>query len=492
MNRKGRLPRLLQNWLSQVGILLGGLCFVTGLILLALDFQTSHSTPYFGLLVYMVVPILLSGCLALIVAGIIWTLWRDHKGTGAPPRLTIDLQDRTTLTRLFFLGVVGVVIVTVSSVATYRAYHFTESVEFCGKTCHQVMKPEYTSFQNSPHSSTSCAKCHIGPGAEWYVHAKLSGLYQVYSTMFNKYHRPIETPISNLRPARDTCLTCHWPSKFFGAVLRTWTHFMPDKENSPWTVKMLLNIGGGDPSHGLIHGIHWHMEGVNTVEYIATDPKRAVIPWVRVTDQKGNVTVYETTEKKQRIAADKVAGMATRRMDCLDCHNRPTHRYLSPNEAMDLALSSGDIDRTIPSIKATGAKLLATVYTNEVQAQAAIAEGLTKAYPQHPKLAETIRALQSVYGRNFFPEMKVRWEAYPNHIGHKISAGCFRCHDGQHVSPSGATIRKDCTICHTILAQGAGLDPEGLAQKGLEFKHPEDIGDAWQTDRCDSCHSGAP
>jgi hypothetical protein len=490
--RENRLPRLLRNWLSQAGIVLGGLCFLTGVILLAVDFQTKHASPYFGLLLYLVVPMLLSGCLLLVVAGVVWTMWRERKGLAALPLLTIDLQDRTTLTRLVITAAAFLIVVAVSAVATYRAYHFTESVEFCGKTCHQVMKPEYTSFQNSPHSNTSCAECHIGPGAEWYVNAKLSGLYQVYSVLFNKYKRPIETPISNLRPARDTCLACHWPSKFFGAVLRTWTHYLPNKENSPWSVKMLLNIGGGDPAHGMIHGIHWHMEGVNTVEYIAADARRTEIPWVRVTDQKGAVTIFQTTDEKLRLAPEKVAGVTPRRMDCLDCHNRPTHRYLSPNEAVDLAMSSGEIDSSLPSVKETAAKLLAATYTNDVQAQAAIADGLSAKYPDSPKLADTIQALQRVYGRNFFPEMKVRWEAYPNHIGHKISAGCFRCHDGLHVSSTGATIRKDCTICHTILAQGASVNPEGMSQKGLTFEHPEDIGDAWQTDRCDTCHTGAP
>ena len=487
---------LLWNWISLAGILLGCFAFITGTILLVLDIQQEQPHPYFGILVYGIVPLLITGSLCLVVAGMAWTAWRRKRLGAEIPLPTLDLRDRATWTKLFVFSGVFVIFVAVSVVATYRTYHFTESVEFCGKVCHKVMKPEFTTFQNSPHSKTTCTTCHIGPGAEWYVRAKLSGLYQVYAVLLNKYHRPIETPVVNLRPAKETCLTCHWPQKFFGAVLKTWTTYLPDEKNSPWTIKMLLNIGGGDPAHGMIHGIHWHMEGVNTVEYIASDRKRSVIPWVRVTDQKGNTTIYETKDPKEHLAPGQAETLPKRRMDCLDCHNRPSHRYLSPYQALDISLFEGTLDRTIPNIKLTAAKLLVGKYDTEAQASDAIARGLREKYPQHPKLDETIKEVQAIYSRNFFPEMKARWDEYPNLTGHKITGGCFRCHDGQHKSQSGATIRKDCTMCHTILAQGPGTESDlqsGLAPaKGLEFKHPEDIDDAWKTDRCDTCHTGAP
>lgn len=485
---------LLKNWVSLTGAFLGVASFLAGTILLIIEILEKQTHPYFGLLVYGLIPAMISGSLFLVAAGMVWTFLRRRKHGGDVPLPVIDLGNSATLRRLFIAGCVFVVFALVSSIATYRAYHFTESTEFCGTVCHTVMKPEYTSFQNSPHSRTTCTTCHIGPGAEWYVRAKMSGLYQVYSTALNKYHRPIETPVENLRPAKDTCLTCHWPQKFFGAVLKTSTTYMPDKKNSPWTIKMLLNIGGGDPAHGMIHGIHWHMEGVNTVEYIATDRKRSIIPWIRVTDQKGKVTVYQTTNKKERITQEQADTLPRRTMDCLDCHNRPSHRYLSPYQALDTSMSAGLIDPTIPDIKTTAAKLLVGEYTTDAQAREAIAKGLREKLPQHPKLDETIKEVQAIYSRNFFPEMKVRWTEYPSLTGHKITAGCFRCHDGKHVNESGATIRNDCNLCHTFLAQGPGTekDLKGLAASGEEFKHPEDIDDAWKTDRCDSCHTGAP
>jgi hypothetical protein len=483
---------LLKNWISLAGILLGGFSFIIGAILLVIELQQKQTHPYFGLIVYGMVPALIAGSLFLVAAGMGWTAWRRKK-LGAEINLpVIDLGDSRTLKQLFGLCCGFFVFIAISSIATYRTYHFTESTEFCGKICHTVMKPEYTTFQNSPHSRTTCATCHIGEGAEWYVKSKMSGLYQVYSTLLNKYHRPIETPVESLRPAKETCLSCHWPQKFFGAVLKTSTTYLPDENNSPWTIKMLLNIGGGDPAHGMIHGIHWHMEGINTVEYIASNRARSVIPWIRVTDQKGNITIYETKKKEERLTPDQTTTLTKRKMDCIDCHNRPSHRYLSPYQALDIALFEGKINSSIPNIKTAASKLLVYKYETEAQAHAAINKGLREKYPDLKELDATISEVQRIYSRNFFPEMSVRWAEYPNLIGHKITAGCFRCHDGEHVSTSGKTIRKDCNLCHTILAQGPGAQLDAMTSNGLEFKHPEDIENAWKTDRCDTCHTGAP
>ncbi len=483
---------LMRNWISLLGVLMGGGALLVGLIMVVVDATNGDLSAYFGVFTYLLIPLFVVACGAWVILGMVVTHYR-MKRNGTVPRLpVIDLGDRKTLARIAVLGLVGSVLLAGAVVVAYRAYHFTESVEFCGRVCHIVMKPEHTAFKQSPHANTSCAECHIGSGADWFVKAKISGLYQVYSVLFNKYHRPIETPVQNLRPAKDTCLACHWPTKFFGAVLRTWTHYGSDAENSPWTIKMLLKIGGGNPAHGQIRGIHWHMEGVNTVEYIATDPKRMRIPWVQVTDQSGKVTVYRTEDKNLAITDAQAATLARRSMDCIDCHNRPAHTYRPPNELLDTAMSAGRLDSRIPSIKAVTAKLLAASYQTEAEALLAIDRELRIKYQGDTRLDATVREVQALYSGNFFPEMKVNWAEYPNHIGHKITPGCFRCHDGEHVSESGKRISKDCNICHTILAQGAGTELPTFTSSGLEFQHPEDIGDEWKTARCDSCHTGSP
>jgi len=492
MNEQGKFSGLLKNWISLTGLFLGACALTTGTVLMIIDATHENLSPYFGILIYLLVPGFIAGSGLLVVLGMLWTRRRMQRLGFIPGLPTIHLGDRRTLSRIALFGLAGMLFILVSAVATYRTYHFTESVQFCGRICHQVMKPEFTAFQLSPHANTSCVECHIGRGAKWFVKAKISGLYQVYSVLLGKYHRPIATPVENLRPAKETCLACHWPAKFFGAVLRTWTSYGADEKNSPWTIKMLLHIGGGNPAHGPIRGIHWHMEGVNTVDYVATDPKRLIIPWVRVTDRLGNVTVYRSEDEKTRITDEQAAAGSMRRMDCIDCHNRPTHYYRSPNEALDMALFAGRIDSAIPSIKVHAATLLSATYTTETEALAAIDRDLREKHPDDPRIAAAIQEVQSIYSGNFFPEMKVRWSEYPNHIGHKVTPGCFRCHDDQHVSDTGKRISKDCNTCHTILAQGPGKELAGYSSSGLEFQHPEDIGDEWKTERCDTCHTGSP
>ena len=487
-----KLSGLMRNWISLFGILMGAITLLGGLMMIVIDMTQKNLSAYVGLVCYMLIPLLAGVCAALVVLGMILTHLKDKRLGYKSQMPVIDLGDRRTIVRIAVFILFASVFTVGGVVVAYRAYHFTESVQFCGTVCHTVMKPEYTAFKQSPHANSACAECHIGSGAEWFVKAKISGLYQVYSVLLNKYHRPIETPVQSLRPAKDTCLACHWPSKFFGAVLRTWTHYGSDEKNSPWTIKMLLKIGGGNPAQGQIRGIHWHMEGVNTVEYVATDRKRMVIPWVQVTDQMGKVTVYRTEDKKLRISDEQANVLSKRSMDCMDCHNRPAHTYRSPNELLDLAMSAGRLDSSMPSLKAVTAKLLAGSYKTEAEALTAIDHELRAKYPGDARLESTVHEVQTLYSGNFFPEMKVRWDEYPNHIGHKITAGCFRCHDGEHVSDSGKRISKDCNTCHTILAQGPGKELAEFTSSGLEFKHPEDIGDDWKTARCDTCHTGSP
>lgn len=480
--------RLWQNGTSLAGLGLAGCAFVAWTVLLIVDVRRGHSDAHFGLLVYGAIPALFALGGAVTVLGLLGAKWRRRRLLAAG-RARLD---RKTSVRVLAGGALLAVFMVVSLVAAYRTYHYTESVGFCGLVCHEVMAPQHTTFQDSPHSSMACTECHIGPGVAAFVKAKIAGLQEVYLLAFNKFHRPIAPPVKNLRPARETCRTCHWPEKFFGAVLRTWTYYLPVEDNAPWTIKMLLNIGGGNPRHGAIHGIHWHMEGVNDVEYIATDDQRLQIPWVRAIDQNGIITVYETTDEDERLTAEQIATTAKRRMDCMDCHNRPTHAFLSPNAALDLAMIAGTVDPAIPEIKYTAGELLAGDYESGDEALDAIAAGLRETYEGRPDLETTIEEVQEIYKRNFFPEMKVRWDAYPDHIGHKITPGCFRCHDGQHVSESGDVIRNDCNTCHVILAQGPGTDPDGFTAHGVEYKHPEDIEGEWKTERCDTCHTGSP
>jgi len=332
-------------------------------------------------------------------------------------------------------------------------------------------------------------QCHIGPGAEWFVKAKISGMYQLYATAFNKFPRPVPTPIKNLRPAQETCEQCHWPEKFAGNLDRTYNYFLADATNTPFSVRMTMKVGGGDPSRGPAEGIHWHMNIANKVEYVATDVARRKIPWVRITDEQGVVKEFRTPG-----FTNDPNTFTIRTMDCMDCHNRPAHQYQSPNKAVNLAMSLGNIDPGLPWIKSNAVYALTRNYTNRTQGLEGIATILAQSYPgeKHPNTQENVRAaiaaVQKIYKENFFPEMKASWEAYPDNIGHMIWPGCFRCHDEKHKTADGKRSIKasDCNTCHTILAQGKGDELNLLTPNGQKFKHPGDEVDG----ACNDCHTG--
>jgi nitrate/TMAO reductase-like tetraheme cytochrome c subunit len=467
---------------------LTGLVVVVGSIfsfflLLLLDTLAHYSNPYVGILTYLVAPGFTVIGLALALLGALLRHRQVIKTSGPLPPIRIDLtrpRDRRLL-GFFVLG--SVIFLLISALGSYQTYHYTESVSFCGEACHGVMKPEHVTFLNGPHARVACAECHIGKGANWYVRSKLSGTYQVYATLADKYPRPIPTPVKNLRPAQETCEQCHWPKKFVGNLERTFVSYLGDETNTPFTVRMLLKVGGADPTHGPEGGIHWHMNVRNKIEYIATDEARQKIPWVRMIDSQGVVTEFRVPRFTNTVDEASV-----RRMDCMDCHNRPAHRYQTPDDAVSLAISLGRINPALSYIKTNALYVLTRPYTNDIQAREGIATMLFDRYPNDPRIRPVISAVQQIYTNNFFPEMKASWKVYPDNIGHKDWPGCFRCHDGLHKAADGKRTIKanDCNACHTILAQGRGAELDLMTPNGQKFKHPGDEVDG----ACNDCHSG--
>ena len=480
--------RFFNNWISLAGAVIAVGSGFAFLLLIAIDGLTRGANPYIGILTYLASPAFFLLGVALALIG--WAVYRkQHAKTGKEvPSIALSLDFSKPADRrkfiLFTGGTFAFLILT--ALGSYRSYHFTESVAFCGEVCHTVMEPEYVTYGLGAHARVSCAECHIGSGAEWYVKSKLSGLYQVYSVMFDKYSRPIPTPIHNLRPAQDTCEQCHWPEKFTGNLDRTYARFLADDENTPYTVRLSLKVGGGDPRHGPVGGIHWHHGVGNVVEYIATDERNLEIPWVRVTREDGQVVEYTGFGFEEEMLQHH----EIRTMDCIDCHNRPAHVFHSPNDAVDLALYKNRIDRGLPGVKRLSVELLTGEYETREEAFAAIADGLREAYPEDRRLDQTIAVVKEIYQVNFFPLMNVDWSAYPDHIGHKDWPGCFRCHTDDHVSVDGNYVinMSDCTECHTILAQGSTPgELRILHPDGAEFDHPAGPTGPFL---CSECHWG--
>ncbi len=488
------LKNLLRNYLSLAGLALAAVSLANIIFLFLVDVVSSQPSPYIGIFAYMVMPAFLVLGLVLVPIGMWGERERRLRGKASLPRFPVlDLNSATQRSTIaFFLSTV-VLFVILSAVGSYQAYEYTDSVQFCGQLCHTVMHPEYTAHQASPHARVTCVDCHVGSGASWYVRSKLSGARQVFKTILNTYPRPIETPVANLRPAQQTCEQCHWPRKFWGSQLRVINHFSSDEQNTPRQLQLLIKTGGGDPIYGRPSGIHWHMNIGNIITY-ASGPKRETIPWVRIQDLKGNVTEYTA----QGAKPEEIAKMARRRMDCVDCHNRPTHDYTPPDRSVDDALAAGRIDPGLPFIKQQSVQVLVGTYKTTPEAMQAIAKAVpafySEKYPQvsgakEPQIQAAVSELQRIFRTTIFPEMKVDWRTHPNNLGHYYFQGCFRCHDGNHVSKDGKTISKDCNACHTVLSQQEGVSTMSASTTGITFKHPVDLGDLTAVN-CADCHTG--
>jgi nitrate/TMAO reductase-like tetraheme cytochrome c subunit len=487
------LRMLLRNPISLAGIALGIVAISNIFLFVLIDSISAKPNPYVGILAYMVSPGFLILGLLLILLGILL----ERRKKVAPTRFypVIDLNDRMQRNAVVSFVTFLVVFVCVSSAGSYKAYEFTDSVQFCGQLCHTVMIPEYTAYQLSPHARVACVECHVGSGATWYVKSKLSGARQVYATIFNTFPRPIPTPVHDLRPAQDTCEQCHWPKKFYGGQLKVFTHYANDEKSTLTQVRMLIKTGGGDPATGAPEGIHWHMNIANKIDFVAADEKRQIIPYIHVENEQGGVTEYYA--KDSTLTKDQIAKAPRHHMDCVDCHNRPTHIYVPPDVSVDQALLAHKIDISLPFIKQQAVTVLTATYPTTTAAMQGIATALPGFYQtKYPNIAvskqleirNAVSEIQEIFKRTTFPEMKLNWETHPNNLGHLYYSGCFRCHDGQHVSADGRVISRECNECHTVISQTDVATAYGSTPPA-PFRHPVDIGDLTQVN-CADCHTG--
>lgn len=494
---KYKLPSSVFNWISISGAMIALISFFMITFLFIISYFLDRGSSYLGLVIYLILPVFLVAGLVLIPIG----MWINHKKI-KPPEKRLPYIDLNILQHrnAFFIFVTGTVIfLFVSAIGSYEAFHYTESVEFCGTLCHTVMKPEYVAYQNSPHARVRCVECHVGEGADWYVKSKISGMYQVYAVTANVYPKPIPTPIANLRPARETCEKCHWPEKFYAYKMRSEKHFLTDEDNTEWNINLTMKIGAEHSAKGLQEGIHWHINPDVKVEFVSLDDREQEIPWVRYTNKKtGEEKVFVNEEFD--FSPDMLDTLSLRTMDCTDCHNRPSHIYNPPTFFINNGMTAGTIPTDLPEFKSLAMEICEEEFSTTDSAMTYIEETVKTFYEEnYPEILEdspeminkAILGFQNEYKRNIFPEMNVRWSEYPNNIGHLEFNGCFRCHNDEHSTEEGEYISKDCNLCHNISSQG----PAGemvFAESGgsLEFLHPEDIGDDWQETLCTDCHTG--
>ena len=424
--------------------------------------------PYLGIIFFLILPALFIFGLLLIPIGI-YQRRRQLKAAGLLPAVypKIDLGDPVFRRAMDLVLLATGVNVLIVGMATYRGVEYMDTAQFCGQSCHVVMKPEYTAYQASAHSHVACVACHVGEGAQSYLKAKVNGTKQLIEVTFNTYPRPIHSPVLNLRPAREICEGCHAPAKYIGEKLLVKTSYADDEKNTMTKTLVLLHLGGRDSVSRLtgIHGVH-----LGHIEYIATDAQRQVIPWVSRRNADGSSTDFVSGDATGQIKGEK------RVMDCIDCHNRAAHTFQTPEDALNRAMAEGTVSSTLPFVHKESLELLKASYSSQAEAETKIKSDLEEFYrsqrpevlSSHPDLVNQASAsLFSIYKQNIFPDMKVTWGTHPNNVGHNSYPGCFRCHDGGHNTKDGTAITQDCAACHNLLAVDEA-NPKLLADMGMQ------------------------
>ena len=456
---------LTQHWLS----LLGGALVVTALIswlfVLPLQIRGHVDNPYAGIVVFLVLPIVFFAGLALIPIGFYLSKRRIQRGLSE-----VAFDRKAVLQRLaWFFGITTLLNMLIGTQITYRAVKHMETPQFCGATCH-TMSPEFAAYQNSPHSNVECVGCHVAPGVGGWIDSKASGVRQLVETVMNSYQRPIPSALESNRlvDARETCEDCHWPQKFAGVTLRVINKYAEDETNTRTQTVLMMMVGGNNVAG--IHGAHM-APGIH-IRYAAADAKRQGIPWVEYRNAiSGKVKIFASAD----VPTDAATALPRYDMQCVDCHNRPTHTFELPERALDNALARGDIAITLPYIKKRGMEALKANYQTSKEVADKLPSAIVSFYQQnYPDLyaarsqdiGQAIQAILAIYNRNVFPDLKVTWGTYPNNLGHIDFPGCFRCHDGSHTTADGTSITQDCTICHEPLAMDEA-SPEILKTLGI-------------------------
>jgi nitrate/TMAO reductase-like tetraheme cytochrome c subunit len=442
-------------------------------------FGRVSQNPYLGLIFFFILPALFVLGLILIPIGM-YVRRKKLRRAGAIPAIypRIDLNDPIFRHGIDIVLIATVLNLLVVATASYRGAAYMDSPEFCGQSCH-VMNPEYTAYKISPHSHVACVECHIGSGAQAYFSAKVNGTKQLIEVSLHpvagvapkiipNYPTPIPSPVTNLRPARDTCEDCHTPTRFTGDKLLVKSSFADDETNSESQTVLILHLGGQDSISNRtgIHGIH-----LGHIEYITTDETRTNIPWVERTNLDGTKATYVAS------ALNGAQPQGERRlMDCIDCHNRAAHTFVTPEEAINRAMADGAVSPELPYVHREGLALLKASYGSEDQARREIPQHLTDFYrTKYPSVAasqaQKIKAsadkVAQLWSENVFPYMNMTWGTHPNHIGHQEYPGCFRCHDADHMTKDGQSITQDCSACHNLLAVEEAK-PKVLSDLGIQ------------------------
>jgi nitrate/TMAO reductase-like tetraheme cytochrome c subunit len=408
--------------------------------------------------------------------------------------------------RALAMGAVATILVAVVALALLGAggivaWEYSNSDEFCANACHSVHPEETLAHNTSFHGQVHCVECHIGriPTLQA-IALKPEHVKELWGVIFG-YERPLVS--TTLKPARQNCEGCHNPSVVHHDTIVVRKHYDNDPKSSETATRLVLHTGSGTIREKEAKGIHWHI--ANEVSFIATDPQRREIPWVQVRRPDGKVATFVDPTAKAPEGGFKSEN--ARRIECFDCHNQVGHPFPNPADAVDDAIATGRIDRSLPSAKQRGVELIAAVekLTGPHAEQAKtidklIADSAAKAATKPDRKeaeAKFEKAMKEILLASAFEAPGLTWKSFPNQTGHKDSAGCFRCHDGKHFDAQNNAIRLQCTLCHDLPTvtreKGKGSVPSTIV---ADVSPPESHGSPnWMREHyqsldasCAACH----
>lgn len=462
MYRKYRifLKGIAANSIGRVGAALTTSSFIIFIFVELLRIMGAVTNAYIGLITYLLFPVLF--VIGLIMIPIGWRKYVREKDVETDELLTDSFEQENVeggvfgsklVQTILWLTLLNIVFLALISI---RMLHFMDQPTFCGTACHKVMNPEWVTYQQSPHARVKCVECHVGEGAGALIDSKINGMWQIISLTFSLYEKPIPTPVKNLRPAKETCEKCHWPEKFSGNRLKTIIHYGMDETNTPKYTTLNIKIGSGEP--GYETGSHWHVSKGNKIVYQPANEKRNEIKWVELHSADGS---YKRFVNHAEVEEDFYKEEKEREFDCIDCHNRATHIYETPENAIDEKIRRGEIDSRIPFIKREALAAITKDYADKesgldyihIRLENFYLDNYPNSYSTQQSLYDgAFKAVEEIYKRNIYPGMGIEWNSYPSNIGHRNSQGCFRCHNRYMTDEAGEAISSDCTLCHSILA----------------------------------------
>ena len=400
--------------------------------------------------------------------------------------------------QILLIGVVFIVGFVIFGVIAIQVWEYSNSLHFCANACHDVHPEEIPAYEDSYHSNVKCVECHMGRvGTLNNIILKAGHFKHLPAVIFDAYERPLES--ETMRPANESCELCHYPPAFHGDGVRQITRFGTDEANTQKDTYLLMKTGAGTEEEGQGFDIHWHVS--SEVEYIATDEHHQDVAWVRVTLPDGQTVEYN--DVTDPLTPEEIEEAETKTMDCVDCHNRVGHPFPSPEDLVDRAMADGRLNPELPYVKQLMLDLITASYGDQEEALEAVEEAkgqyaatypeIAAQYPEEIEVAEEVA--QDLVTQLVFEEPGVTWEDFPDNNKHKEFAGCFRCHDGKHLTDDGESIRLHCNICHSVPANVGGEEPPPAVPLGpldepdyhLETNFSADH--RFQADEsCEECH----